>query len=378
MISAAALFYVVCLSVEHVDARGGGGRGGGGRGGGGFGGGRGGFGGSRGGYSGGSVRQSRGYSTPSRSSDYGRQPARTPGGYGDAGSVRQSDRMASSRPSTGSGRYESFGRSGTVPSQQPVQGGRYTNADVSGGRTPAPGQQPAGGRQGGVTAGQQPAKSRSDLRQERRQDGSRLSDDQKSQLREKYADSGLKPSQLPSDDRRCSDENREDWQDWRNENREDWQKWYNNHYDDYWDDAYWGYSPWWYGYPVSAVSYSYYMSDSPPCTNTVVVNQATGSTTYYYCSSTWYQSISSSSSGTAKYVVTTPPAGAELTTLSNPQVLTVNGKEYYLSAHVFYQKIMRDGKDLYVTVDAPVGATVATIPEYAVEVKHNGQDILPF
>ena len=131
-----------------------------------------------------------------------------------------------------------------------MQGGRFTNADVSGGRTPTPGQQPAGGRQGGLTAGQQPAKSRSDLRQERRQDGSRLSDDQKSQLREKYEDSGLRPDQLPSDDGRWSDADREDWQDWRNENREDWQKWYNNHYDDYWDDHYYGYSPWWYGYPV--------------------------------------------------------------------------------------------------------------------------------
>ena len=192
------------------------------------------------------------------------------GGYGDAGSVRQSDRMASSRPSTGGGRYESFGRGGTTPSQQPAQVGRYTNADLSGGRTPGSSLPVAARRS---TAGQQPAKSRSDLRQERRQDGSRLSDDQKSQLREKYADSGLTPDQLPNDDGRWSDADREDWQDWRNENREDWQKWYNNHYDDHWDD-YYGYSPWWYGYPVSTVSYSYYINDNPPCKTTVVVNQA--------------------------------------------------------------------------------------------------------
>ncbi len=191
-------------------------------------------------------------------------------------------------------------------------------------------------------------------------------------------DSGLRPEQLPNEDGRWSDADREDWQDWRDDSREDWQKWYNNQYDDHWDDHYYGYSPWWYGYPVSSVSYSYYMSDSPPCTNTVVVNQATGSTTYYYCSSTWYQSISSSSSGSAKYVVTTPPAGVGLTSLNKPLVMTVNGKEYYLSAHVFYQKITRDGKDLYVTVDAPVGAKVATIPEYAVEVKYQDWTYLRF
>lgn len=372
MMSAAALFFVLCLSVEHVDARGGG-RGGGGFGGGGRGGG--GFGGARGGYSGGSVRQSRGYSTPSRSSDYGRQSARNPGGYNDVGSVRQSDRMVSSRPSTGGGRYESFGRGGTTPSQQPVQGKRYPNADLSGGNRPS--QQPQREIFGsGPTASQLPASERQQMRENRRQDGSRLSDDQKSQLREKYADSGLTPGQLPNDDGRWSDADREDWQDWRNENREDWQKWYNNHYDDHWDD-YYGYSPWWYGYPVSTVSYSYYINDNPPCTSPVVLNQATGSKTYYYCSSTWYQPILSSA-GTTKYVVTTPPAGAELTSLSNPQVLTVAGRQYYLSHYIFYQKITRNGQNLYVTVDPPVGARVATIPPYAVEVKYQDWTYLRF
>lgn len=279
------------------------------------------------------------------------------GGYGDHGSVRQSDRMVSTRPSTGGGRYESFGRGGTAPSQQPA-GDRQQVRDRS-----------AGGS--GPSVGQQPAKSRSDLRQERRQDGSRLSDDQKSQLREKYADSGLKPSQLPSEGQGGRDDAREDWQDWRNENRDDWQKWYNNHYDDYWDDAYWGYSPWWYGYPVGGVSYTYYINDSPPCSNQIVVNTATGTTTYYNCSSTWYQPITSTA-GTVKYVVATPPSGAEVTSLKNPTVVTVDGWPYYLSGHVFYQKITRDGKVVYVTVDAPVGSRVPTIPEYTVEVEHKG------
>jgi uncharacterized membrane protein len=64
--------------------------------------------------------------------------------------------------------------------------------------------------------------------------------------------------------------------------------------------------------------------------------------------------------------------------LSNPQVLTVDGKEYYLSAHIFYQKITRNGQDFYVTVDAPVGARVAMIPEYAVEIQHKGQSYFRF
>ncbi len=376
MVCALALLYVMCLGVEHVDARGGG-RGG-------FGGGRGGFSGGRGGFGGGyggSVRQSRDLGrAPSRPGTISRPSGGMAGsGYRDHGSVRQSDRMATSQPGTGD-RYSSFRRSGDAPAQQPAQGNRFTNADLGGGRTPA--QQPAGGRQGGLTAGQQPAKSRGDLRQERRQDGSRLSDEQKNRLREKYEDSGLKPSQLPSDERQSwqdnRDERREDWQQWREENREDWQKWYNNHYDDYWDDYYWGYSPWWYGYPVSSVSYSYYINDSPPCQNTVVVNQTTGSRTYYYCGSTWYQSISSSQSGSVKYVATSPPVGVGLTSLSNPGVLTVDGTKYYLSSHVFYQKITRNGQDLYVTVDAPAGAQVPTIPEYAVEVKYNGASYYRF
>jgi hypothetical protein len=248
-----------------------------------------------------------------------------------------------------------------------------------------PGQQPAGNRQqvqkkiasSGPTASQLPTKDRSQLREGRRRDDSRLSDDQKSTLRKKYADSGLTPGQLPGDGDRDRDEIREDWQNWRDDARDDWQKWYKNRYDDYWDD-YYRYSPWWYGYPVSTVSYSYYINDSPPCKTAVIVNQGTGGRhTYYYCNATWYQPISSSS-GETKYVVTTPPARAEVTSLSNPSELKVDGKEYYLSAHVFYQKIKRDGKDIYATVDAPVGAKVATIPAYAVEVEHKGKHYFRF
>lgn len=341
MMSAAGLFFVLCLSVEHVDARG-----------------RGGFGGGRGGFGGGSVRQSGGYSNPGWSSDYGRQSARNPGGYGDAGSVLQSDRMANSR-SSAAGSYESFGRGGNRAIQQPVDR-QQVQMGIFG---------------SGPTASQLPASERQQLREGRWQDGSRLSDQQKNQLRERYADSGLTPGQLSNDDGRWSDADREDWQDWRDDARDDWQKWYNNHYDDDW--RYYGYSPWWYGYPVSTVPYSFYINDNPPCTSTVVVNQATGSTTYYYCSATWYQPISSSS-GSTRYVVTTPPAGAELTSLSNPQVLTVEGRVYYLSNYIFYQKITRNGQDLYVTVDPPVGARVATIPPYAVEVEYQDWTYLRF
>ena len=183
-----------------------------------------------------------------------------------------------------------------------------------------------------------------------------LSPEQKDTLREKYENSGLNPDELPE---------REDWQDWRNENREDWQDWYEDRYDDYWDDRW--YSSWWYGYPVSTVSYSFYIYDQKPCQETVVINQAKGSTTYYYCNSIWYQQAYTS--GSVKYVVTSPPAGAELTTLSEPHKVTVDGKDYYLSNHVFYQKIFRKGQTLYTTVDAPLGAVVPTIPEYAVAVE---------
>ncbi len=378
MMSAAVLFFVLCLSVAHVDARGG--RGGGGRGGCGGGGGRGGFSGcSRGG----SVRQSRNLGRSSgRSANVSRQPSRTTGGYAGNGSVRQSDGIANSRTAQG-GRYESFGRRDSKPTQPSGSNKRYTNADLKG--AGKAGQQPAGNRQqgrkkiasSGPTASQMPSKGRNGLREGRQRDNSRLNDDQKSKLREKYADSGLTPGQLPGDGDRDRDEIREDWQDWRDDSREDWQNWYDDKYDDYWDD-YHGYSAWWYGYPVSRVSYSYYVNDSPPCKTTVLVDEGiAGKNKYYYCSGTWFQSISSSSGGT-KYVVTTPPARAEVASLSNPTELKVDGKEYYLSGHVFYQKIKRDGKDTYVTVDAPVGARVATIPEYAVEVQKKGKSYFRF
>ncbi|NTU60414.1 MAG: hypothetical protein HGA98_05085, partial [Deltaproteobacteria bacterium] len=98
--------------------------------------------------------------------------------------------------------------------------------------------------------------------------------------------------------------------------------------------------------------------------------------TYYYCDSVWYQPAYAA--GDVKYVVTSMPAGAELPTLVDADVLTVGGKEYFLCNHVFYQKIVRNGQIVYLSVDAPPGAKVATIPPYAVEVEHKGQTYYRF
>jgi len=167
---------------------------------------------------------------------------------------------------------------------------------------------------------------------------------------------------------------REDWQEWRNENREDWQDWYDDQYDDYWDDHY--HSIWWYGHPVSMVSYSFYVDDTPPCQETVVINQLSGTTTYYHCNSVWYKPAYAA--GEVKYVVTTPPAGTQLTTLVNPTRVRVEGMDYYLSNHIFYHKIIRDGQTVYIAVDAPLGAQVPAIPQYAVEIRHQGQTYYRF
>lgn len=197
-----------------------------------------------------------------------------------------------------------------------------------------------------------------------------LSPEQKDQLRQKFENSGINPENLPD-----RDAIREDWQDWRDQNREDWQDWYEDMYHDYWDDHW--HSSWWYGYPVSTVSFSFYIDDRPPCQQTVVINQAGGSTTsYYYCDSMWYQPVYTS--GDVKYVVTSPPPGAELTSLLSPHRITVNGQDYYLSNHVFYQKVVRSGQTLYITVDAPLGAQVPTIPQYAVAIEKDGQTYYRF
>ena len=73
-----------------------------------------------------------------------------------------------------------------------------------------------------------------------------------------------------------------------------------------------------------------------------------------------------------------PPAGAELTSLPDPYKVTVGRQDYFVSNHVFYQKITRDGQTLYVTVDAPPGARVPTIPEYAVEIAVKGKNYYRF
>jgi Family of unknown function (DUF6515) len=281
------------------------------------------------------------------------------GGGGGFGSIRNS-----ARPSTGAiSRPSQSQVPNRLPSQQRAQGSDRL------GQGTRPNQLPAAGS---VTRpAQQPAGQRGGLGQR----AENLTPAQKDQLRQKYENSGLKPSQLPSRDREgWSDQDREDWQDWREQNREDWQKWHDDKYDDYWDDHWHSY--WWYGYPVSTVSYSFYIDDTPPCQKTVVINQTAGTTTYYYCNSIWYQPAYAS--GEVQYVIASPPAGAELTALSDPHEVTVGGQEFFVSNHVFYQKITRDGQTLYVTVDAPPGAEVPTIPEYAVEIEHQGQTYYRF
>lgn len=300
-------------------------------------------------------------------------------GGGSFGSIRNSSGSSTrdvSRPSGSDYARPSTGAIST-PSQGQVSDRLPSQPSVSGGERPsqktAPSRLPAGGS--GLTATQQPAGQREALRQR----AENLTPEQKQELRQKYENSGLKPSQLPSEPSREDweerrDEIREDWQAHRDEIREDWQNWYHDMYNDYWDDHWYGY--WWVGYPVTVVSYSFYIDDTPPCQKTVVVNQSGTSTTYYYCSSMWYQPVYTS--GDVKYVVTSPPPGAELTSLSDPKKMTVGGQDFYLSNHVFYQKITRDGKTLYVTVDAPVGAKVPTIPEYAVEIQHEGKTYYRF
>lgn len=322
--------------VEYAEARGGRGGGGGGfsRGGGG-----------RGGGSFGSIRNSgrassgnfSRFSTREISSPAGRDISRpSTRDISRPSQVQVSDRLAEQRPAVGDRFSQGF------PSQLPAGSGARLS------------QQPSGQRGQNLTAAQ------------------------KDQLRQKYQENGgLKPSQLPARDpgqsredrQNWRDQNREDWQNQMNQSRENWQDWYEDEYHDHWDDHW--YSPWWYGYPVSAVSFSFYIDDTPPCQKTVVINQATGSTTYYYCNSLWYQPAYSS--GEVKYIVTAPPAGAEMTSIADPYKVTVGGQDYYVSNHVFYQKITRNGQTLYMTVDAPPGARIPTIPEYAVEIEHQGQ-----
>ncbi len=53
------------------------------------------------------------------------------------------------------------------------------------------------------------------------------------------------------------------------------------------------------------------------------------------------------------------------------QTMKVSGETYYLSEDSFYKKIQRDGKPLYVVVDPPYGAEVASLPEGAIQVSVN-------
>lgn len=311
------------------------------------------------------------------------------GGFRGAGGFSRGGSYSSIRNSAGpSNRDVSRPTSGELASQRPAQGldrnvqGEMSAAqrqriqDWDANRSPEQKQQ-VRDRAAGMTPEQQQQfqERRANLTPEKKQQFqermANLTPEQKDQLRQKFENSGLSPGDLPSD---IKDWDQEDWQEWRDQNREDWQDWYEDMYHDYWDDHW--HAGWWYGYPVSTVSFSFYIDDSPPCQKTVVINQAAGTTTYYYCDSIWYQPTYTS--GDVKYVVASPPVGAELASISDPHQISVNGQDYYISNHVFYRKIVRDGQTLYVTVDAPAGAMVPTIPEYAVMIEHQGETYYRF
>ena len=52
--------------------------------------------------------------------------------------------------------------------------------------------------------------------------------------------------------------------------------------------------------------------------------------------------------------------------------MRLTGKTYYISDHTFYERIKREGKDIYVVVDPPYGVEVDSIPPKSVEIKVEG------
>jgi hypothetical protein len=170
-------------------------------------GGRGGGGGfSRGGGSFGSVRNSAGPSTRevSRSStrDVSRPSGRDVSGPSGRDVSRPSEREIV-RPSTGAITSPSQGQaSDRLSDQMPIRGSDRPGQGTRVTQLPAAGLSPS----------QQPAGRGDALRQR----AENLSPEQKDALRQKYENSGLKPSQLPAEDRgERLDQAREDWQERR-------------------------------------------------------------------------------------------------------------------------------------------------------------------
>jgi YHS domain-containing protein len=77
--------------------------------------------------------------------------------------------------------------------------------------------------------------------------------------------------------------------------------------------------------------------------------------------------------GEVNYVVVAAPSGAELTEVDNPSTITADGKTYYVSNHTYYERIQREGKDIYVVVDPPLLVEVTDIPEDTVKILVNGK-----
>ncbi len=80
---------------------------------------------------------------------------------------------------------------------------------------------------------------------------------------------------------------------------------------------------------------------------------------------------------TVNYVEIAAPKGTEVTSLPGAKTVDVGGKTYYISDHIFYERIKRDGKDVYVVVDPPYGVEVDSIPDKCGTNQSGWHNLLP-
>jgi hypothetical protein len=104
-------------------------------------------------------------------------------------------------------------------------------------------------------------------------------------------------------------------------------------------------------------------------------------TVYYYYPSThvWY--VKETNNGQEGYTVVSPPPNYELEKLPpDAEEVTVEDETYYFSRveSTFYTDIQRDGKTVYVIVDAPLGALVDALPKGAIEHEEDGETVYQY
>lgn len=127
---------------------------------------------------------------------------------------------------------------------------------------------------------------------------------------------------------------------------------------------------WWHAWYGAAAAGRHFHRALPPeeCTSQPI---RPDEASLVQCGDTFYRQVYVKED--VRWVEVAPPAGIERRELPGAREIEAGGFTWHLDGFTFYEKLRRDGRDLYVSVAAPVGAALDAIPAHALALEIDGE-----